>query len=147
MVEELGSARDQRIVDKQHLNLLSVFHFVGAGFALLGVLFIGAHYLLMGTALTRAAAHQGPSAPPEEFFALFKWFYALMGAWYGSSLVLNVLAGIYLRARKHRTFCIVVAALNCLHMPFGTVLGIFTIVVLARDSVRNAFAPQKYDGF
>jgi hypothetical protein len=97
--------------------------------------------------MNSAAVRQGPSPPPAEFFAVFKWFYAVMGAWYVSSLVLNVLAGIYLRARKHRTFCIVVAALNCLHMPFGTVLGIFTIVVLARDSVRTAFAPPKYDGF
>jgi hypothetical protein len=32
------------------------------------------------------------------------------------------------------------AAVECLFMPFGTVLGIFTIVVLNRDSVKPLFA-------
>ena len=62
------------------------------------------------------------------------------------SLVFNILGGIYLRAKKHRTFCLVVAAVNCLHVPLGTILGIFTIVVLARNSVRDAFAAKTYSG-
>jgi hypothetical protein len=62
-----------------------------------------------------------------------------MAAWFGASLVLNILAGKYLGARKHRTFCFVVAATNCLYTPLGTVLGIFTIIVLLRDSVRATF--------
>ena len=53
-----------------------------------------------------------------------------------ASAVLNLLSGLYLRTGKYWTFSIVVAALNCIHMPLGTVLGIFTIMVLLRDSVR-----------
>jgi len=36
--------RDQRKIDAEHLNLLSIFHFVGAGLALLGILFVVAHF-------------------------------------------------------------------------------------------------------
>ena len=36
--------------------------------------------------------------------------------------------------------CIVMAALACLSMPFGTVLGVFTIIVLARPSVQALFS-------
>ena len=36
-------------------------------------------------------------------------------------------------------FVFVVACCECLFMPFGTVLGVFTIVLLSRDSVKNAF--------
>ena len=36
-------------------------------------------------------------------------------------------------------FCIVVAALDCLNMPLGTILGIFTILVLAQPAVRARF--------
>jgi hypothetical protein len=32
-----------------------------------------------------------------------------------------------------------VAALSCAFMPFGTVLGVFTIVVLVRPSVKQLF--------
>ena len=31
------------------------------------------------------------------------------------------------------------AALSCAFFPFGTVLGVFTIIVLQKDSVRQLF--------
>jgi len=146
MAEELGLSDDrQRTVDTGHLNTLSVFHFIGAGLALLGILFVGLHFALMGSLMKTAAAQQD-QAPPAEFLDLFRWIYVFMGGWYVVSLVFNILGGIYLRAKKHRTFCLVVAAVNCLHIPLGTILGIFTIVVLARNSVRDAFAPRTYGG-
>jgi len=53
--------------------------------------------------------------------------------------VLMIIAGRFLAKRRHHTFCIVVAAIACLFMPFGTILGVFTLVVLMRDSVRLQF--------
>jgi hypothetical protein len=41
----------------------------------------------------------------------------------------------------------VIAALLCMFMPFGTVLGVFTIIVLVRDSVKalfNGINPQQF---
>ena len=146
MDEELATSRDQRTVDTQQLNTLSVLHFVGAGLAFLGVAFVAVHFMLMSTLLNAATKSAQSPQPPDEFFQVFRWFYVIFGAWLGSSLLLNVLAGIYLRAKKHRTFCIVVAAINCLHTPLGTILGIFTIIVLARDSVRAAFRASTYVG-
>ncbi len=37
-------------------------------------------------------------------------------------------------------FCLVMACVACLFMPFGTVLGVFTIIVLARPSVQTLFS-------
>jgi hypothetical protein len=37
-------------------------------------------------------------------------------------------------------FSLVIAGLNCIQIPFGTALGVFTIIVLLRDSVREAYA-------
>ena len=39
----------------------------------------------------------------------------------------------------HYTFCFVMAALACAFFPFGTILGIFTIVVLVRPGVKEMF--------
>jgi len=50
-----------------------------------------------------------------------------------------VLAGKSLARHKHYTFCLVVAALECSFLPFGTVLGVFTIIVLVRPSVKQLF--------
>jgi hypothetical protein len=76
---------------------------------------------------------------PKDFLDIFVWFYIFMGAIFGTMCVLNLLSGLFLRQRKHRTFSLVVGGLNCLQIPFGTVLGIFTIIVLSRNSVRQKY--------
>jgi hypothetical protein len=37
----------------------------------------------------------------------------------------------------------VVAGIECIVMPFGTVLGVFTLVVLSRESVKTLFAAER----
>ena len=37
------------------------------------------------------------------------------------------------------TFCLVMGAVACMFMPVGTVLGVFTIVVLMKPSVKELF--------
>jgi hypothetical protein len=133
--------RDQRQIDANHLKLLSIFHFVGAGLGLLGILFVLAHYAIFRTFLSNPKLWEGQkqTPPPAEFFEIFKWFYLIFGAWFLTSLILNLISGLCIRARKHATFSLVVAGVNCLHIPLGTVLGVFTIIVLVRDSVREAY--------
>lgn len=141
--------RDQRKIDADHLNLLSIFHFVGAGLAVLGMGFVLLHFTLMHNILENPKmwenAKQSGGPPPDEFFAIFRWLYVIAGAWLVVSLVVNLLSGLYIRARKHRSFSMVVAAVNCLHMPLGTVLGVFTLVVLSRDSVREVYQAKAAD--
>jgi hypothetical protein len=133
--------RDQRKIDGDHLKLLWIFHFVAAGLALLGILFLVAHYAVLHTVFTNPKMwenqKQGP--PPAEFFAMFKWFYLVFAVWFVGSGVLNVVSGLFIRGRKHRTFSLIVAGINCLHIPLGTVLGVFTIIILMRDSVRELY--------
>jgi len=133
--------RDQRKVDADHLKLLSIFHFIGAGFALLGLLFLLVHYAMFHAVLANPKMweNQKQGLPPAEIFSMFKWFYLVVAVWFVGSGVLNVLSGLCMRARKHRTFSTVVAGINCLHIPLGTVLGVFTIIVLLRDSVRELY--------
>jgi len=82
----------------------------------------------------------GKDAPPK-FFA---WFFILFPSLFiitGWALAgCMVAAGRKLKRRASRTFCLVVAGIECLLMPFGTVLGVFTIIVLMKDSVKQLFA-------
>lgn len=136
--------RDQRKIDADHLNLLGIFHFVGAGLAVLGILFLLLHYTMMHAMFTNPDLwknqKQPMPVPPAQIFAMMKWFYLAGAAWFVSSGILNLISGFCLRARKGRTFSLVVAGINCLHLPLGTVLGVFTIIVLLRDSVRELYA-------
>jgi hypothetical protein len=132
---------DPRKTDADHLKLLSIFHFVGAGLAFFGILFVLGHYAMLHTFFDNPKMweNQKQSPPPAEFFAVFKWVYLVLATWFLTSGFLNVLSGLFLRSRTNRTFSMVVAGINCLYVPLGTVLGIFTIVVLLRDSVRELY--------
>jgi hypothetical protein len=56
-----------------------------------------------------------------------------------SFAIVLLCAGRCLQERRRHTFCLVVAGLECMMMPFGTVLGVFTIIVLLRPAVRQLF--------
>jgi len=139
--------------DAEHLKLLSVFHFVLGGLSVLGILF-GGFYIFMGTLMAdliaKSPASSAPGAPPSPGMpAEVKWIF--IG--YGVAIMLvclcamigHLLCGKYLLARKNRTFCLVVGGLSCLMLPLGTVLGIFTILVLMRPSVGALFDGPKND--
>jgi hypothetical protein len=133
----------RRIIDAEHLKLLSIFHFVVAGLAFVGILFLLFHYLVMSTMLTSPdfwKSQNNAPTMPKDFFKIFIWFYFVMGTVLVTAGILNLLSAIFLLRAKHRTFSLVIGGLNCLQIPFGTVLGIFTILVLSRDSVWQKYA-------
>jgi hypothetical protein len=115
--------RDQRKIDVDHLNLLAVFHFVGAGLAMLGLLFLLVHYMSMHAMFTNPNfwknQKQPMPMPPEQIFAMLKWFYLAGAVWFVAFAILNVISGICLRARKGRTFSLVVAGVNSCTFPWA----------------------------
>jgi hypothetical protein len=50
-----------------------------------------------------------------------------------------LIAARCLSRRKGYSFALVIACLECLFVPFGTILGVFTIVALSRESVKALF--------
>ncbi len=123
--------------DEQQLQLLEIFHYVVGGLTALFACFPLIH-LALGIAMV-TGAFGGKSPPPAVFgwvFIVFALGFILSGWALAGCLVA---AGRKLRKRTSWTFCLVVAGLACLMMPFGTILGVFTIVVLLRDSVRVLF--------
>jgi hypothetical protein len=141
----LPIARDQSQTDAQHLKLLAIFHFVLAGLSLIGLGFLGLHWFIMESVLSNPEAWQQSNSgpPPEQFFALFKWFYLGMGVLVIASGLANLVSGFMIRQRRGRIFSLVNAGVNCLFFPFGTALGVFTFIVLLRDSVEALYAAPR----
>jgi len=54
----------------------------------------------------------------------------------------NLISGFFILQRRGRLFSLIVAGFNCLCFPFGTVLGVFTFIVLLRESVAEAYAAR-----
>ncbi len=134
-------SRDQRKVDADELWLLSVFHLIGAGLGLAGLFLLVAHYTMFRVVWNNpnVSGQQGPAPWPVEVFTMGRWLYLVFGLWFIASVALNAISGLCISMRKHRVFSLVVAGIDCLFVPLGTVLGVFTMVVLARDSVREAY--------
>jgi len=82
---------------------------------------------------------QQPTAFLGWLFVVFASIFILLG-WGFAVLVL--VAGRFIARRKHYTFCLVMACVECLLMPFGTVLGVFSIWVLNRQSVKGLFGQR-----
>ncbi|MGE0610040.1 MAG: hypothetical protein AB7O62_23315 [Pirellulales bacterium] len=135
--------------DSEHLSLLSIFYFVMGGLSLFGVIVQCAMFAFFETVLAAMmTAPQGPSGPPpKEVMAVMTTFMAsIMAIVVAVSLlqgVLNVMCGLFLRKRQYRTFSLVVAGINCLQVPFGLALGVFTFVVLLRDSVKRLYEERE----
>lgn len=128
--------------DEQHLELLSIFHYVvGVSLALASC--IPLIHLAIGVAIV-CGAMDGPDAPPPFFgwfFILFAAAFILIG-WTCALLIVS--AGRRLKRRTSYRFCLVVAAAECLWMPLGTVLGVFMIVVLMKESVKALFEADPF---
>ena len=126
--------------EQEHLRLLSIFHSVVAGLAGLFALFPVIHlvlglFFILGS---KTLAGKGDPAP-----AILGWIFVIIAVvlitlgWVFAALVFT--AGRFLAKRKHYMFCLVMAGIECLFMPFGTVLGVFTIIVLMREPVKELF--------
>jgi len=133
----------QRIIDREHLKLLSIFHFIVAGLALCALGFLFVHYMMMSHLISNPDLWKNTqNPPPKDFFKIFIWFYFFFGVIFLGAGFCNLLSGFCLMKKKHRTFSLVVACLNCLQIPFGTILGVFTIIALSRDSVRKLYSER-----
>lgn len=141
MSEELTR---QSIVDEEHLKLLALGYMISAGTTAFFSLF-GLMYMFMGIVLSVSLAHApeataGSSQPPPAFMG---WIFAGFGL--AIFLILILIAALKLRVascikrRQARTFCMVIAGISCLEVPYGTLLGVFSFIVLGRDSVAGQF--------
>jgi magnesium-transporting ATPase (P-type) len=142
MTELLPLMRDQRKTDADHLRLLAIFHYIVAGLTIIVLCFLFLHYAVMHAFIANPEIwkNQNNTTPPfEQFFEIFKWFYIFVGGILVIAGACNLFSGLFIQKKKNRLFSLVVAGINILQLPFGTLLGVFTFIVLLRDSVREAY--------
>ena len=130
--------------DEEHLRLLALFHFVLAGLeAVLGLMPL-MHVAMVIAMLTGywPGLPRGTTPMPD----FMGWMFTIMGVvfilFYELLALLTLLGGLSIRKRRRYMFCLVVAGIGCLNMPLGTVLGVFTFLVLLRPSVKALFEEQ-----
>jgi hypothetical protein len=151
-VEEEANAED-----REHLSALSIGHFILAGVAL----FSGIPALMWGVAGAKLIDEVGSdlsiamgditgqqAADPfgGGADAMIQDVERLLMTAIVAGLAIALLSavhlavvGVQIRKRRWWTFCYLTGWGECLMFPFGTILGIFTIIVLGRPSVKKLF--------
>ena len=128
--------------DTEHLRLLAIFHYIVAGLAAV-FSFFPLLYTTIGGIFIFAARHGTPK-PGEELPPEFLgWIFIVLGLFLfllGIAMAICVsIAGRCLSRRKCYSFALVIACIECLFIPFGTIVGVFTIIALSRESVKRLF--------
>jgi hypothetical protein len=129
--------------DLDHIRLLAIFHYVLAGvsaaFACCPLI-----HVTLGIAIAffpEAFASHGEQPP-----AFIGWLFIVIGSMLiiaGWTLAVCVLlAGRFLSRKVHYYYCLVMACIECVFVPFGVILGVFSIIILMRPSVKALFAPN-----
>src|SRR2546430_16716611 len=111
--------------DKEHLQLLAIFHYVVAGLAAL-FSFFPLLYTTMGAIFIFAARH-GTAKPGEDLPPEFLgWIFVVLGSLLflaGIAMAICILiAGRCLALRKRYLFVLVMSCIECIFIPFGTIL-------------------------
>lgn len=131
--------------DRKHLKLLSIFHYIAGGIICVFSLISLPHLLIGISMIISPESFQVESTvePLPEEFKYFGYFFALLGGLFfvlGETLgISTILSGRFLKKRCRYWFSFITACILCVFAPLGTVLGVFTIIVLSRESVKELY--------
>jgi hypothetical protein len=132
---------DSPDITAHDLRLLSVGYYIQAGIAAFYTLIVLGYFVFLGAMLSIASANNdtGQNIPPA-FLTLMSTVLAIILLFACLYTVALFLAAQWLRRSRNMLFIQVVAALSCLAIPYGTLLGIFTFMVLLRPSAKLFFS-------
>ncbi|MBL7940177.1 MAG: hypothetical protein JNL43_12515 [Flavobacteriales bacterium] len=125
----------------RHLSTLSILHYVYGAFICVVGAFVAFIFIFLGGFLgSDFIAENSQGEPPPAwlsgFMQAFGWgLFILIEIWG----ILTIMSGNWISKRRNRTGSMVMAGLNCLNIPFGIALGIFTFVTLNDQEVKGLY--------
>lgn len=145
----LQSAEEQKVAE--HVRLLGIMAWIYSGLealgALLGLVYVGLGLYFLSNPSMQPSAQAGHAAASQPSTELFGWIFLGAGVFAvlfsGTLAILTVMSARDLMRHRRRTFCIVIAAIHCINIPLGTVLGIFTIMILNKPEAKALFGRSR----
>jgi hypothetical protein len=121
--------------DLDHLKLLGIFHTVWGVLAILFGLAFGTLYIALGANANLEISGNLSPGTAHEIFIVAGIAAIALSLVYG---ILMMVAGGMLRKQRGYGFCFFVSILDLFSFP-SIVLGIFTLMVLVRPTVKDLF--------
>lgn len=126
------------------LLIVSIFHYLLAGFQMLFCA-VGLVYLFFGVLIASGTLEpsKGAGAPPEAMGWIFGVLGVIFVIIFFTMSILTLVTGINISKRRNHIFCIVIDSILCLWVPFGTLVGVFGLVLLTRPEIAVKFLGHK----
>lgn len=156
---------ERQVIALDRLRLLSLGYYISGAIGAAFVSFLLIHFFLFlgfsfipgsqwnaSTPTPRSAQYASPTlsptasptsstaqAPPAIMFRIFAGVIGLIIICGWTLGALTAYAGHCIKKRKHKLFIYVMAGINCIWIPYGTVLGIATILLFQWPEVQAEF--------
>lgn len=160
-------ASEETIVANERLRLLSWGYYFSGGMGALFASFLMIYAVMFGAMsfipegdwggrdqseakekLSNGESLSEEKVSPRRMGPPVILFRVMAGVMIGATMVGWLLAGLTfyagwcIRGRKHRGFVFVIAAYNVMWIPYGTILGVFTFIVLNSREASRQFQIQ-----
>lgn len=156
---------ENSIVARERLRLLAWAYYFHGGFHALMMSFFLVPFLFIILAIStipqsqwnKSSATPAPGAysfatptppprstsepPPKFMIAIFAAVFGGIVLTHVAIAVLAISAGRCIQRRRHKMLIYVAAIINCLLIPYGTMLGVFTFIVLGSPEGAAEFNP------
>ena len=121
--------------DLDHLKLLGIFHIIWGALAIFFGLGFGLLYIVLASVGTMEVSGNVTPETARQVLVVLGIVAIVLSSIYG---IVVIMAGGKLRKQRGYRFCFLVSILDLLSFP-GIVLGIFTLIVLMRPTVKELF--------
>lgn len=152
-----------RAVAEERLRLLSIGYYVSGAVGVIMVSFAILHFLIFTTFAfmpekffeqgqdgknSQTQVEATPDHPKSNHQDIrvvqiaFRVVSAIIGLVILSGWILGgltIYAGRCIAKRQKRTFVLIMAGINCIWIPFGTLLGVVTFMALQNDAIRKLY--------
>ena len=141
-MENLNQREVRKIIDNEHLKLLSIFHYISGGITVAFSLFFIMYFFFISFLIRMVTTMDDydtyNEVPPQVFKIIFLVF-GLIGFFALLYGILQIVSGYFMKKRSNRIFSFVIGIISMLSIPWGTILGIMTVIVLSRESVKEQY--------
>ncbi|PYL74312.1 MAG: hypothetical protein DMF27_14785 [Verrucomicrobia bacterium] len=165
MIDPTSFNRERQIIALDRLRVLSIAYYISGAIGAVFVSFLLIHFfVLLGFSFVPASQWNAPAqtpssaqhasaspslmasptsnsaqAPPVIIFRIIAGVIGLIIICGWTLGALTAYAGHCIKKRKHRLFIYIMAGVNCIWIPYGTVLGIATILLFQWPEVQAEF--------
>jgi hypothetical protein len=139
----MDEAEKTRLIDDERLRWIAFFHYISGGLTIAFSSMFIFHVIFFGFMLSNPEIFNPDNLEmPEMPLDMLQVFVGLFGTLIVLGIVYGIceiLSGVFIKRRRHRLFSFIVAIPRLLLLPYGTILSVFTLMLLERESVKQQY--------